>query len=80
MMWRRREFYNRILSFAILLSILWLSLLSPIPLVQAESDNLSGITVAVYNGTGEMDSGRIALEHMFEWMVATVVEVNARKS
>lgn len=79
-MWRRREFYNRILSFAILLSILWLSLLSPIPLVQAESDNLSGITVAVYNGTGEMDSGRIALEHMFEWMVATVVEVNARKS
>jgi len=54
-----------------------LILLVQIPLVQAESDNLSGVKVAVYNGTGEMDSSRIALVHMFEWMGATVVEVNA---
>ncbi|MCK5389113.1 MAG: hypothetical protein KAJ36_01400, partial [Candidatus Thorarchaeota archaeon] len=44
---------------------------------QVEYDNLTGVKVGVYNGTGEMNSSRIALVRMFEWMSATVVEVNA---
>lgn len=78
MVWRMREFYNRGISYTIVVSFLCLILLSSIPyLAQAESANLTGVTVAVYNGSGEMDSSRIALERMFEWMGATVVEVNA---
>jgi len=54
-----------------------MSLLSSPLLVKAESDNLSGVKVAVYNGSGEMDSSRVALVRMFEWMGATVAEINA---
>ena len=61
-----------------LLSVLCMILLAPNPAVaESASDNLIGVKVAVYNGTGEMNSSRIALMRMFEWMDATVVEVNA---
>lgn len=73
-----REFRNKKMHRIFLLSILCLILLTPIhSTAQAELDDLSGIKVAVYNGTGEMNSSRIALTRMFEWMDATVVEVNA---
>lgn len=78
MMWFRREFDSRRLLGICVLSILYLMLLSPTPSVaQVELDDLTVVTVAVYNGSGEMDSSRIALVRMFEWMNASVVEVNA---
>jgi glutamine amidotransferase-like uncharacterized protein len=43
----------------------------------AVNDDLAGVNVGVYNGTGEMDSSRIALVRMFEWMGASVEEVTA---
>lgn len=72
------DFHSRRLIGMCVLSILCLILLSPTPTVaQGELDDLTGVKVAVYNGTGEMDSSRIALVRMFEWMSADVVEVNA---
>lgn len=60
------------------LSILYLILLSPIPSVaQVECDDLTGVQVAIYNGAGVMNSSRIALIRMFEWMNASVVSVTA---
>jgi len=38
---------------------------------------LTGVKVAIYNGTGVMYSSHMALTKMFEWMNATVVDVNA---
>ncbi|MGY5878759.1 MAG: BPL-N domain-containing protein [Candidatus Thorarchaeota archaeon] len=73
-----REFHSRRLLGICVFSILCLILLSPTPSVaQIEPDDLTGAKVAVYNGTGEMNSSRIALIRMFEWMGASVVEVNA---
>jgi len=40
-------------------------------------DDLAGVKVAIYNGAGVMISSRIALTRMFEWMNASVEEVNA---
>ena len=61
-----------------MLSILCLILLSPSPTIaQAEYDDLTGVKVAIYNGAGVMASSYIALTNMFEWMNASVVEVNA---
>jgi glutamine amidotransferase-like uncharacterized protein len=52
--------------------------LSPTPTVaQVEHDDLTGVNVGVYDGSGEMNSSRIALVRMFEWMGASVDEVNA---
>jgi len=78
MKWRMREFDSQRLLGICVLSILCMILLSPTPSVaQVELDDLTGVTVAVYNGSGEMVSSRIALVRMFEWMGATVVEVDA---
>ena len=75
MMWESDN--KRILGVAIL-AILCVILVSPTPSVAlVEIDDLTGCKVGVYNGTGEMDSSRIALVRMFEWMGATVEEVNA---
>ncbi|TFG28510.1 hypothetical protein EU528_11090 [Candidatus Thorarchaeota archaeon] len=72
------KFYNQKLLGVCLLSILCLILLTPKPtMAQSENSDLTGVKVAVYNGSGEMDSSRIALIQMFEWMGASVEEVNA---
>ncbi|MFW9910259.1 MAG: BPL-N domain-containing protein [Candidatus Thorarchaeota archaeon] len=39
--------------------------------------DLEGFTVAIWNGAGVLDNSAIALEHMFAWMNATVIETNA---
>ncbi len=78
MTWRMSEFHNQRLLGICVLSILCLILLSPSTSVaQVEHEDLTGVKVGVYNGTGEMNSSRIALIRMFEWMGASVVEVNA---
>ena len=74
----KREFCGQRIPGICILSLLCLILLSPThSAAQVEYDNLTGVKVGVYNGTGEMNSSRIALVRMFEWMSATVVEVNA---
>ena len=71
------SFNQRFLSVCVL-SILCMIVLSPAPSVaQTEYDDLTGISVAVFNGSGETDSSRIALMRMFEWMGASVAEINA---
>ncbi|MFW9817224.1 MAG: BPL-N domain-containing protein [Candidatus Thorarchaeota archaeon] len=42
-----------------------------------EHDDLNGVKVAMYTGAGVMISSRTALTRMFEWMNASVQEVNA---
>jgi len=77
-MWFRRESCSRRLLGICVLSILCLMLLSPTPSVaQVEHDDLTGVTVAIYDGDGVMNSSHIALVRMFEWMNATVVNVTA---
>jgi glutamine amidotransferase-like uncharacterized protein len=44
---------------------------------QTESDDLTGIRVAIYSGYGVMISSHTALTKMFGWMNATVASVNA---
>jgi len=44
---------------------------------QFEHDDLTGVKVAIYNGNGVMPSSRVALTRMFEWMNASVEEINA---
>jgi glutamine amidotransferase-like uncharacterized protein len=52
--------------------------LSPsVTAAEVEQVDLTGVKVGVYNGSGEMNSSRIALLRMFEWMGASVEEVNA---
>ncbi|MFX1606569.1 MAG: BPL-N domain-containing protein [Promethearchaeota archaeon] len=73
-----KEMHSQRMQGMCMLSIMFLILLSPTPSVaQVEHDDLTGVKVAVYNGAGVMNSSRIALTRMFEWMNATVVEVNA---
>ena len=60
--------------------LLCILILSPPPTAaQTDYDGLSGFKVGVYNGTGEMDSSRIALVCMFEWMNASVEEIKRSK-
>ncbi len=60
-----------------MISILYLLPISPIQSVaQVEHDDLTGVKVAIYNGTGVMYSSHMALSRMFEWMNASVVNVN----
>ena len=60
------------------LVILCLTFVRPLPCpAQTESNDLSGVRVAVYNGVGVMSSSRIALHRMFEWMNATVDSITA---
>ncbi|MHA1637783.1 MAG: BPL-N domain-containing protein, partial [Candidatus Thorarchaeota archaeon] len=78
MKWRKKEFHSKRLLSLCLLSILFLSFSSPtVSQAQIEHDDLTGIKVAIYNGTGVMISSRVALTRMFEWMNASVVTVTA---
>ncbi|MFW9979688.1 MAG: BPL-N domain-containing protein [Candidatus Thorarchaeota archaeon] len=62
----------RLLAF-LLLTILCLTSLSQNPCAaQSENDDLAGVNVAIYGGSGVMFSSRRALEKMFEWMNASV--------
>ena len=77
-MWRMSEFHGRRLLSLCLLSLLFLTTPSPIASqTQVEHDDLTGVMVAVYNGTGVMPSSHIALTRMFDWMNASVVNVTA---
>jgi glutamine amidotransferase-like uncharacterized protein len=61
-----------------LLLILCLMFLLPVhSQAQIESDDLTGVNVAIYQGAGVMGSSYIALTRMFEWMNASVTSVNA---
>jgi glutamine amidotransferase-like uncharacterized protein len=44
---------------------------------QTESNDLTGVRVAIYQGSGVMPSSHTALTKMFEWMNASVTSVNA---
>lgn len=71
-------FHSRKILGLCLLSILGFILLTPTPSVAVvEHDDLTGVKVAIYNGEGVMISSRTALTRMFEWMNASVEEVNA---
>ena len=72
-----RESSSRQILGITVLAILCMILISPSSsIAQVEHDDLTGIKVGVYDGAGEMNSSRIALVRMFEWMGATVEEVN----
>lgn len=78
MRWRLREIQSQRILGICVLSILYLILFSPTPsMAQVEHDDLTGVKVAIYNGAGVMNSSRIALTRMFEWMNASVVDVTA---
>jgi len=78
MWWNTNKFQSHKIISLCVLSILFLILLTPTPsAAQAEPDDLTGVKVGVYDGSGEMNSSRIALVRMFEWMGASVEEVNA---
>ncbi|MFW9926922.1 MAG: BPL-N domain-containing protein [Candidatus Thorarchaeota archaeon] len=78
MTWNMRAVHSRRFLGLYLLSILGLILLTPAPTVAiVENDDLTGVKVAIYNGAGVMISSRVALTRMFEWMNASVEEVNA---
>ncbi len=73
-----KELRGRRTLCVIALSILYLILLSPMPsIAHNDHDDLTGVKVAIYNGAGVMPSSRIALTRMFEWMNASVEEINA---
>ena len=77
---RRRlsEFSGRQFLGICLLSLLILTFPSPvISEAQVEINDLTGVNVAIYNGTGVMISSRVALTRMFEWMGASVVNATA---
>ncbi len=75
-----RDFPGRHILGLCLLSLLFMTFPSPVVSeTQVEITDLTGVKVAVYNGTGVMISSRIAVAKMFEWMGATVVNVTAEQ-
>lgn len=78
MVWENRISLKRELLGICVLGTLCLILFSPMHSVaQVEHNDLTGVKVGVFDGTGEMNSSRIALVRMFEWMGASVEEVTA---
>ena len=78
MRWSQSKFCSRRLLCLCLLTLWFLTGPSPVVSdVHAELSDLSGVNVAIYNGTGVMISSRIALTKMFGWTGASVVNATA---
>ncbi len=78
MRWRLKELHLRSLLGFCLLSLLFLTFPSPVVSnAHTEIDDLTGVNVAIYNGTGVLISSRIAVTKMFEWMGASVANITA---
>ena len=68
---------QRLLCLGVLL-LLSLLFIQPVQShTSAQTNDLTGVKVSIYNGSGPMLSSRIALTRMFQWMNATVVNVTA---